>query len=75
MTDIPAADPNEARAHFARLLALETDCWDVNAALKAGNLPFVLLDVRGRHAAVKSQYLHGRTAVGRQDINGDGEQR
>jgi len=46
VTEIPAADPNEARAHFQRLLAVETDCWDVNAAITGGNLPFVLLDVR-----------------------------
>ena len=46
MIDIPAADPNEARAHFERLLAVETDCWDVNAAITAGHPPFVLFDVR-----------------------------
>jgi len=46
VTEIPAADPNEARAHFQRLLAVETDCWDVNAAITGGNPPFVLLDVR-----------------------------
>lgn len=47
MTDItPVADPAVALAHFETLLAVETDCWDVNAALRAGNPPFVLLDVR-----------------------------
>jgi rhodanese-related sulfurtransferase len=46
MIDIPAADPKEARAHFERLLAVETDCWDVNAAIAGGNPKFVLLDVR-----------------------------
>jgi len=46
VTDIPAADPDEARAHFHRLLTLETDCWDVNAAITNGNRQFVLLDVR-----------------------------
>jgi rhodanese-related sulfurtransferase len=46
VTEIPAADPEEARAHFYRLLSLETDCWDVNAAIRSGNREFVLLDVR-----------------------------
>src|SRR5262245_26427632 len=46
VTETPAADPNEARAHFQRLLAVETDCWDVNAAIRGGNPGFVLLDVR-----------------------------
>jgi rhodanese-related sulfurtransferase len=46
VTEIPAADPNEARAHFERLLAFETDCWDVNAAITGCNAQFVLLDVR-----------------------------
>jgi rhodanese-related sulfurtransferase len=41
----PAASP-EARAHFQRLLALETDCWDVHETLKREQPGFVLLDVR-----------------------------
>jgi rhodanese-related sulfurtransferase len=46
VTAIPAADPDKARAHFDRLLTLETDCWDVNAEITSGNRQFVLLDVR-----------------------------
>ena len=46
VTEIPAADSREAAAHFQRLLTLETDCWDVNAAITDGNAQFVLLDVR-----------------------------
>ena len=46
VTGIPAAAPQEALAHFERLLAFETDCWDVQAALASDNLAFVLLDVR-----------------------------
>jgi len=41
-----SAEPAEALAHFQRLLACETDCWDVHAALTAGHTGFVLLDVR-----------------------------
>jgi rhodanese-related sulfurtransferase len=46
VTRIPAAAPSEASTHFARLLSLETDCWDVHAALQGRNPGFVLLDVR-----------------------------
>lgn len=43
---VPAAPPDVALAHFSSLLALETDCWDVHEALTAGQVDFVLLDVR-----------------------------
>lgn len=46
VTDVPAADPQDACAHFERLLAYETDCWDVHTALAAGHTGFVVLDVR-----------------------------
>jgi len=46
VTAIPAAAPQVALAHFERLLTLETDCWDVHAAVEAGDPGFVLLDVR-----------------------------
>jgi rhodanese-related sulfurtransferase len=47
VTEYAAADPHDAGAHFASLLAYETDCWDVHAALETGHPDFVLLDVRG----------------------------
>ena len=46
VTDIPAANPDEALAHFEALLRYETDCWDVHAALTAAHSGFVVLDVR-----------------------------
>ena len=46
VTEVSAADPAAALAHFEGLLAFETDCWDVHAALAAGDPGFVLLDVR-----------------------------
>jgi rhodanese-related sulfurtransferase len=46
VTAIPAAAPPQAEAHFASLLAYETDCWDVHQALGTGEPDFVLLDVR-----------------------------
>jgi len=47
VTENPAATPEDAIAHFARRLSLETDCWDVQESLKSGSPDFVLLDVRG----------------------------
>ena len=47
VTEIPPADPSAVTAHYARRLAFETDCSDVNAAMAAGEPDFVLLDVRG----------------------------
>jgi rhodanese-related sulfurtransferase len=46
VTDVPAATPERALAHFEALLAFETDCSDVDAGLKAGHQGFVVLDVR-----------------------------
>ncbi|TDD69440.1 rhodanese-like domain-containing protein [Jiangella aurantiaca] len=45
MTILPAP-PEAAAAHFASLLAFETDCWDVHHTLTTGTADFVLLDVR-----------------------------
>ena len=44
---IAAAAPEVAMAHFSRLLALETDCADVAACLRDGDVDFVLLHVVG----------------------------
>jgi rhodanese-related sulfurtransferase len=46
VTEIAAADPAEALAHFERLLSLETDCWDVHASLSRNPWGFAVLDVR-----------------------------
>ena len=43
---VPAAPSDVALEHFAALLSLETDCWDVHDALANGPVDFVLLDVR-----------------------------
>jgi rhodanese-related sulfurtransferase len=50
VTEIAAADPKQALEHFEHLLSLETDCWDVHAAITAGRSDFVLLDVRSPQA-------------------------
>ena len=46
VTEVSPADPCDALRHFAGLLALETDCWDVHESMKNGDSHFVLLDVR-----------------------------
>lgn len=45
VSEIPAAPPVDAAAHFAAEFAFETDCWDVHTAIEQGP-DFVLLDVR-----------------------------
>ena len=47
VTEVPAAAPAEALAHFEARLSVETDCADVHQALSDGAEDFVLLDVRG----------------------------
>ncbi len=48
VSEVPAAAPAEAEAHFAGKLRYETDCWDVNEAMHTGTAKFVLLDVRSQ---------------------------
>ena len=50
VTQVPAAAPSEALAHFEARLRFETDCWDVHEALAGGEADFVLLDVRSTEA-------------------------
>jgi rhodanese-related sulfurtransferase len=50
VTVIPTAAPEDARSHFENLLSVETDCWDVHAAITAGSPDFILLDVRSPEA-------------------------
>ena len=65
----PAAEPTEARIHFARRLSLETDCADVHEAMTRADgaaADFVLLDVRGPTAYARAHVpgavnlLHGQ---------------
>src|SRR6202167_5820755 len=44
------ADPQTALDHFEKLLSVETDCWDVHAALTSSAPGFVRLDVRSPQA-------------------------
>ena len=45
---IPAAQSEQAKAHFSSLLQYETDCWDTHFAISNDRQDFVLLDVRAK---------------------------
>jgi rhodanese-related sulfurtransferase len=51
---VPAAPSALAVAHFEAEFTFETDCWDVNDAMKGGAPGFVLIDVRSHDA-----FAHG----------------
>jgi rhodanese-related sulfurtransferase len=46
VTAVTAAPSAVAVTHFEQGFTFETDCWDVNDALKTGDPGFILLDVR-----------------------------
>lgn len=54
---VAAASSQKAFTHFSRLLAFETDCWDVHHATTNDRKDFVLLDVRG-----EALFLQGHIA-------------
>jgi rhodanese-related sulfurtransferase len=54
VSETPAAPADVAAEHFARRLALETDCWDVHESMRTGNADFVLLDMRSQNAYAKT---------------------
>ena len=68
VTRIPAAAPSESLVHFERLLAFETDCWDVHAALATGSPGFVLLDVRSPESFAAG-HVPGATNLPHRRIN------
>ena len=45
--EIPAAPSAIALMHFSNRLTFETDCSDVHGSQQAGEVDFVLVDVRG----------------------------
>jgi rhodanese-related sulfurtransferase len=47
VSEVPAAPSDVALQHFSRRLTFETDCSDVHASQQAGEVDFVLVDVRG----------------------------
>ena len=67
VTGVPAADPAPAAKHFAGLLSLETDCWDVHETIEEGIADFVLLDVRGK-GGFESGHIAGAVHLPHADI-------
>ncbi|MBO9546572.1 rhodanese-like domain-containing protein [Caulobacter sp.] len=59
VSEIPAAPSDAAAAHFAARLSLETDCADVAASMKAGQVDFVLLHVVGSPEAYVRRHVPG----------------
>jgi len=59
VSEIPAASFRDAAAHFAARLSLETDCADVAAAMRAGEVDFVLLHVVGSPQAYARRHVPG----------------
>ncbi len=58
VSEVPAADPGDALAHFSTLLRLEADCWDVHDAMTTGPQEFVFVDVRGP-AVFEKEHIPG----------------
>jgi rhodanese-related sulfurtransferase len=67
VTEFPPADSHTAERHYAALLSLETDCWDVHASL-GESADFVLLDVRSP-AAYETGHLPGAVNLPHGRIN------
>ena len=61
VTEIPAGPPAAAVEHFERLLAFETDCWDVNEAMQSESPGFVLLQTNGDRAGSDAGHVPGAT--------------
>ena len=59
VSEYVVAAPEVAVAHFAARLALETDCADVAACLKSGDVDFVLLHVVGSPEAYGRRHVPG----------------
>lgn len=57
VTATPTASASEAIDHFSRRLSIETDCSDVNAAMNAGEMDFVLLHVVGSEETFTRHHL------------------
>ena len=68
---IPAAASPVAAGHFAARLALETDCSDVAAAMKAGEQDFVLLHVVGSPEAYARRHVPGAIHLPHREISAE----
>ena len=71
VSEIPAASADVAAAHFAARLSLETDCADVAAAMKAGQVDFVLLHVVGSPEAYARRHVPGAIHLRHADMSAE----
>ncbi|POT56318.1 rhodanese [Citrobacter amalonaticus] len=69
VTDISAATPEEAIAHFQQRLSMETDCSDVHSAMAAGEKDFVLLHVVGSAESFARCHIPGALHLPHRLIN------
>lgn len=65
----PAAPASMAEAHFLQRLSVETDCADVAACLKSGDVDFVLLHVVGSPEAYARRHVPGAIHLRHVDIS------
>jgi len=70
VSETPAASAADAVAHFAGLLAFETDCWDTHASMTGGAADFVLLDVRSQ-AAFDAGHIEGSVSFPHQELTAE----
>ena len=71
VSDYEAATPEVAMAHFSRLLSLETDCADVAACLRDGDVDFVLLHVVGSPEAFARRHVPGALPLPHRQITAE----
>jgi len=71
VSEIPAAPFEAAAAHFAARLSLETDCADVAASLRAGEVDFVLLHVVGSSEAYARRHVPGAVHLRHADMSAE----
>lgn len=71
VSEIPVAASVVAQAHFAARLSLETDCADVAAAMRAGDIDFVLLHVVGSPEAYARRHVPGAIHLPHAEISAE----
>ena len=68
---ITVASSSDAAAHFTRRLSLETDCADVAASMRAGEMDFVLLHVVGSPQAYAGRHVPGAIHLRHAEIDAE----
>jgi rhodanese-related sulfurtransferase len=71
VTDIPPASPDIAIDHFERRLSVETDCADVESAMRNGEQDFVLLHVVGTAETYQRRHVPGAIHLPHRSISAE----